>query len=95
MMGNDLPKSSMLWRHPVRRTRLRFSFSGLRPFNWLQEVQGSRPVELAFTWRQLVHWSVLLPALYFYLGLAKPLYPSTGRLCEVALQPHCLTRDSR
>lgn len=36
-----------------------------------------------------------IPALYFYSGLAKPLYPSTRRLGEVALQQHYLTRDSK
>lgn len=56
---------------------------------------GSRLDKIALKQRSLVHWSVLLPALYFYLGLIEPLYPSTGRLCEAGLQQHYLTRDSR
>lgn len=84
MMGNDLPKFSMLPRHHVRPTRLRFFSSGPKAVRLTsyKKGHGSRLVDLASMWQQVLRWSVLLPALYFYLGLTEPLYPGTGRLCE-------------
>lgn len=85
-MGYDLPKSRCFEGIMYAIRGYDFPSADLTAVHLaFKKGHGSRLDVFALIQR-LVRWSVLLPALYFYLGLKEPLYPGTGRLCEVGLQ---------